>query len=83
MITEKEKYETYRKMFDRAHELANKVNKHLPHVYPIVYSVFIAVGDEEKRLYFVDIEVGGGSNSGQYKRFRGMLTEEQIKEKFF
>lgn len=80
MMTEREKYETYRKMFDRAQELTNKVNEHLPHVYSMVYSVFIAVGDEEKGLYFVDIEAGGSRET--YFHTRTMLTEEQILKKY-
>ena len=81
-MTERQKYEIYRQMFNRAQELVNKIKGHLIHVYPIVYGVFVSVGDEEKGLYFVDVEVGGGSNSGKYERFRGMLTEEQILKKF-
>lgn len=75
-MTEREKYETYRKMFDKAQELTNKVNEHLPHVYSKIYSVFIAVGDEEKGLYFVDIEAGGSPKT--YFHTRTMLTEEKI-----
>lgn len=82
-MTERQKYETYRRMFDRAQELRIEIEEHLIHVYSRIYEVFITVGDEEKGLYFVDVEVGGGSNTGKYRRFRGMLTEEQIKEKFF
>ena len=82
-MTDRQKYEIYTKMFDRAQELRIEIEGHLIHVYPIVYSVFVSVGDQEKGLYFVDVEVGGGSNTGKYRRFRGMLTEEQIKEKFF
>lgn len=82
-MDEKLKYQIYTEMFDRAQELRIEMEGHLIHVYPIVYSVFVAVGDEEKGLYFVDVEVGGGSNTGKYRRFRGMLTEEQIREKFF
>lgn len=81
-MTERQKYEIYRQMFDKAQELRIEIEGHLIHVYPIVYSVFVSVGDEEKGLYFVDIEVGGGSNSGKYERFRGMFTEEQILKKF-
>lgn len=81
-MNEKTKYEIYRQMFDRAQELRIEIEGHLIHVYPKVYGVFVAVGDEEKGLYFVDVEVGGGSNSGSYKRFRGMLKEEEILKKF-
>lgn len=81
-MTDRQKYEVYRKMFNRAEELRIEIKKHLIHVYPKIYGVFVAVGDEEKGLYFVDVEVSGG-NSGSYKRFRGMLTEEQILKTFF
>ena len=80
-MTDRQKYEIYTKMFDRAQELRIEIEGYLIHVYPIVYSVFVAVGDEEKSLYFVDVEAGGSKET--YFHFRGMLTEEQIKEKFF
>lgn len=82
-MTDRQKYEIYRQMFDKAQELRIEIEGHLIHTFSMVYGVFVAVGDEEKGLYFVDVEVGGGSNTGKYRRFRGMLTEEQIKEKFF
>ena len=81
-MTDRQKYEIYRQMFDRAQELRIEIEGHLIHVYSKIWGVFVSVGDEEKGLYFVDVEVGGGSNSGQYKRFRGMLTEEQILKNF-
>ena len=81
-MTDRQKYEIYRQMFDRAEELTVKIQEHLIHKYSMVYTVFVSVGDEEKGLYFVDIEVGGGSNSGKYERARGMFTEEQILKKF-
>ena len=65
-------------MFDRARELENEIKEHLSHVYPRIYGVFVSVGDEEKGLYFVDIEVGGE----KYERVRGMFTEEEILNKF-
>lgn len=82
-MTDRQKYEIYTQMFDKAQELRIEIERHLIHTFSIIYGVFVAVGDEEKGLYFVDVEVGGGSNTGKYRRFRGMLTEEQIKEKFF
>ena len=82
MMNEKTKYEIYKKMFDRAQEFTHEIEEHLSHVYSRIYSVFVSVGNEEKGLYFVDIEVGGGSNSRQYKRVRGMFTEEEILKKF-
>ena len=80
-MTDRQKYETYRQMFDRAEKLTIEIKEHLIHVYSRIWGVFVSVGDEEKGLYFVDVEVSG-SNSGSYKRFRGMLTEEEILKKF-
>ena len=77
-MTDRQKYETYRQMFDRAQELTIEIKEHLSHVYPKIYGVFVSVGDEEKGLYFVDIEVA----SEKYERVRGMFTEEQILKKF-
>lgn len=82
-MTDRQKYEIYRQMFDKAQEFRIEIEEHLIHTFSMIYGVFVAVGDEEKGLYFVDVEVGGGSKTGKYRRFRGMLTEEQIKEKFF
>ena len=80
-MTDRQKYEIYRQMFDKAQELRIEIEGHLIHKYSMVYSVFVAVGDEEKSLYFVDVEAGGSKET--YFHFRGMLTEEQIKENFF
>ena len=75
MMNEKTKYEIYRQMFDRAQELRIKIEGSLIHKN-MVYAVFVAVGDEEKNLYFVDVESAGGSIE-TYSHYRGMLTEEQ------
>lgn len=79
-MTERQKYETYRQMFDRAQELRIEIEGHLIHKYSMVYTVFVSVGDEEKNLYFVDVEAGGSRET--YFHYRGMLTEEQILKKF-
>ena len=79
-MTDRQKYEIYRQMFDRAEELTVKIQEHLIHKYSMVYTVFVSVGDEEKGLYFVDVEAGGSRET--YFHFRGMLTEEQILKKF-
>lgn len=79
-MTERQKYEIYRQMFDRAEELRIEIEGHLIHKYSMVYTVFVSVGDEEKKLYFVDVEAGGSRET--YFHFRGMLTEEQILKKF-
>lgn len=79
MMNEKERYETYRKMFDRAQELRFEISNKLTHKYSMVYTVFVAVGDEEQGLYFVDVEAGGSEKT--YFHFQGRLTEEQILKK--
>lgn len=79
-MTDRQKYEIYRQMFDRAQELRIEIEGHLIHKYSMVYSVFVSVGDEEKNLYFVDVEAGGSRET--YFHYRGMLTEEQILKKF-
>lgn len=76
----KKKYEIYRHMFNNAQELEIKIQSNLIHKYSIVYTVFISVGDEEKGLYFVDVEAGESSET--YFHYRGMLTEEQVLKKF-
>ena len=78
-MDEKKRYENYRHMFNNAQELTIKIQSNLIHKYSI-YTVFVSVGDEEKSLYFVDIEAGGSSKT--YFHYRGMLTEEQILKKF-
>lgn len=72
-------YEIYKQMFDNAKEFTIKIQGHLTRKYSIVHTVFVSVGDEEKGLYFVDVEAGG---SKDYFHYRGMLTEEQILKKF-
>lgn len=79
-MDEKKKYEIYRYMFDNAQELRIKIESSLIHKYSMVYTVFVSVGDEEKSLYFVDVEAGGSRET--YFHYRGMLTEEQILKKF-
>lgn len=79
-MTDRQKYEIYRQMFDRAEELRIEIEGHLIHKYSMVYTVFVSVGDEEKNLYFVDVEAGGSRET--YFHYRGMFTEEQILKKF-
>ena len=78
-MTDRQKYEIYRQMFNRAKELTIKVEEHLAHKYGVVHTVFISVGDEEKGLYFVDVEAGGSRET--YFHYRGVLTEERILKK--
>ena len=79
-MTERQKYEIYRQMFDNAQELTIKIQNNLIHKYSMIYTVFVSVGDEEKSLYFIDVEAGGSKET--YFHYRGMLTEEQILKKF-
>ena len=78
-MDEKKRYENYRHMFNNAQELTIKIQNNLIHKYSI-YTVFVSVGDEEKGLYFVDVEAGESRET--YFHYRGMLTEEQILAKF-
>lgn len=80
-MDEKKRYEIYRYMFDNAQKLAIKIQSNLIHKYSMIYTVFVSVGDEEKDLYFVDVEAGGSRET--YFHYRGMLTEEQILKKFY
>ena len=79
-MDEKKRYEIYCYMFDNAQELEIKIQNNLIHKYSIVYTVFVSVEDEEKGLYFVDVEAGGSRET--YFHYRGMLTEKQILAKF-
>ena len=76
----KTEYKIYRQMFHRAQELQIKIEEHLIHKYGVVHTAFVSVGDEEKSLYFVDVEAGGSRET--YFHYRGTLTEEQILKKF-
>lgn len=79
-MDKKKMYENYRHMFNNAQELEIKIQNNLIHKYGITHTVFVSVGDEEKGLYFVDVEAGGSRET--YFHYRGMLTEEQILKKF-
>ena len=79
-MDEKKKYEIYRHMFNNAQEFTIKIQSNLIHKYGIVHTVFVSVGNEEKGLYFIDVEAGGSKET--YFHYRGMLTEEQILKKF-
>ena len=70
----------YFDMFDEALELTEVIERKLNLMYETVYSCYIAVGKEETREFFVDIEVGGSSSS--YRRWRGLYTRERL-EKIF
>ena len=78
-MDEKKRYENYRHMFNNAQELTIKIQSNLIHKYSMT-SVFVSVGDEEKGLYFIDVEAGGSKET--YFHYRGMLTEKQVFAKF-
>lgn len=44
-----------------------------------VYTIYVAVGDEEG-TYFLDVEIGGSPET--YKRWYGFYTEERIRKMF-
>ena len=79
-MTDKQKYEIYRQMFNKTKELTARIREHLTRKYGIVHDVFVSVGDEEKETYFVDVEAGGSRET--YFHYRGMLTEEVILKRF-
>lgn len=79
-MTSKERYNRYMDMFEEAQELQKQLEHELPNNYNKVYSVYVAVGDEEKELYFIDIEVGGSAQS--YHRWKGLFTKDAIIKRF-
>lgn len=76
----REMHKIYLDMFDEALELTEVIERKLNLGFEKVYSCYIAVGKEETREFFVDIEVGGDSSS--YRRWRGLFTRERL-EKIF
>ena len=74
----RELYEVYREMFNEAEELSEKINARLVANNATVYSVFVSVGKEETREFFVDIEY----NENGYNRIRGLITRERLEKRF-
>ena len=75
---ERELYNVYCKMFNEAEQLTEKINKSLLANNATVYSVFVSVGKEETKEFFVDIEY----NENGYNRLRGLITKEKLEKRF-
>ena len=74
-MTNREKYEIYCRMFDRAHELEDEVRSNIVNNGGKAYHVEIHVGKEETGQYIVYIEF----KSPTYRYLNGvLLTEEQV-----
>ena len=80
-MTHKEKYDIYTEMMNDIPELENRIRQSLMEREYTIYTVFLAVQDEENRLYFCDIEYGNGTPEG-YNRIYKNLSKEAL-EKFF
>ena len=80
-MTHKEKYNIYNEMMNDIPELENRIRQNLMESGYTIYTVFLAVQDEENRLYFCDIEYGNGTSEG-YNRLYKNLSKEAL-EKFF
>ena len=74
----RELYEVYCEMFNEAENLTEKINARLVANNATVYSVFVSVGKEETREFFVDIEY----NENGYNRIRGLITRERLEKRF-
>lgn len=79
-MTYKEKYLIYQQMFEEAQELEKKIRAALELLGLTVYCVYIAVGKEEEKQFFTDIEYGGSPE--KYRRYRGLYTKEQLTKRF-
>lgn len=80
-MTHKEKYDIYTEMMNDIPELENRIRQSLTEREYTIYTIFLAVQDEENRLYFCDIEYGNGTPEG-YNRIYKNLSKEAL-EKFF
>lgn len=80
-MTGREKYEVYREMTDEIPELEARIRQSLSERDYKIYSVFLAVADEENKLYFCDIEYGGSPE--KYNRIYKNLSKETIVKHFY
>lgn len=80
MLTDKQMHETYIKMFAMIPEMEKRIREKYEKSGFSVYCVFLAVSDEEKQSYFLDLEIGGSAE--KYKHIRNVYTTEEI-EKYF
>ena len=73
----RETYEIYTKMFAAIAELERYITEQIEKKGHKVISVFLSVGDEETRRYFVDLEYSD-DKPGTYRRVRGLFNREAI-----
>lgn len=79
-MTGREKYEIYTTMMMQAEILERAIRRYYEEREYTIYSVFLAVQNEEERTYFVDIEVGGSPE--KYCRIYGEKTSEALRKKY-
>ena len=75
-MTDREKYNTYSEMYDKTFTYTSDLVIKYSNLGYTVYTVFIAVADEETRSYFVEIEIGGSPE--KYKHIRKTMTETEL-----
>lgn len=66
------KYQVYTEMTRKI----EKIIDHLMSKYNCLHEPFIAVSDEDERLYFLDMEYL--DTNGKYQRFYGRISEANI-----
>ena len=79
-MTGREKYEIYTTMMMQAEILERAIRRYYEEREYTIYSVFLAVQNEEERTYFVDIEVGGSAEKNC--RIRGEERCEGVRKKY-
>lgn len=77
MLEGREKYMVYREMYAAIAELERYITEQIEKKGHKVISVFLSVGDEETRRYFVDLEYSD-DKPGTYRRVRGLFNREAI-----
>lgn len=79
-MTRYEKYQIYTAMYEQARILESAIRRYYEEREYTVYCVYLAVADEEKKTYFVDIEVGGSPE--KYHRIYGEKTADALRKKY-
>jgi len=74
------RYIDYCEALQKAQYFEDEIRKALAKTSFKVYTVYVAVGDEEGGTYFLDVEIGGSPET--YKRWYGHYTEERIRKMF-
>lgn len=76
-MTDRELYNVYCEMFKNARAFEERLRNALEKKGYNVYCVYMAVGDEETRKYFVDIEYSNGT-AETYRHIRDNITEDRL-----